>query len=75
MTYLICKSRNKDYYDLYYKLITELLRQLKKYESSLVFYIERILIQILKMSFGIPIGFSNKNEQYLRKLITDSFNQ
>ena len=40
-----------------------------------MFYIDRVLIQILKLSFGVPIGFKEVSEKYLRKLISTSLNQ
>ena len=40
-----------------------------------MFYIDRVLIQILKLSFGVPIGFKEGSEKYLRKLISTSLNQ
>ena len=75
LTYLVCKSRNKTFYEKYYKLIHYIIQDLKKFNSAFVFYIDKVLIQILKLSFGVPIGFKEGSEQYLRKLISTSLNQ
>lgn len=51
------------------------VKELKKYTSAFVFYIDRVLIQILKLCFGVPIGFSEGKEKYLRQLISTTLNQ